>query len=234
MKTSKRFLAALKTVDRFKEYSLEDAIKLVKENANAKFDESVEITVNLGVDPKRADQMVRGTVVLPNGQGKTIRVLVLCKPEREEEARKAGADHVGLDEYVEKIKAGWSDVDVIMATPDVMSEVGKLGKLLGPKGLMPNPKAGTVTFNLANAVKEVKAGRVEFRVDKYGILHLSIGKSSFEAPKLKENIEEFMRTVVRMKPPAAKGQYVRGITISSTMGPGVKVDKSVMLTELKG
>jgi large subunit ribosomal protein L1 len=234
MKTSKRFLAALKTVDRFKEYSLEDAIKLVKQNANAKFDESVEITVNLGVDPKRADQMVRGTVVLPNGQGKTIRVLVLCKPEREEEARKAGADHVGLDEYVEKIKAGWSDVDVIMATPDVMSEVGKLGKLLGPKGLMPNPKAGTVTFNLANAVKEVKAGRVEFRVDKYGILHLSIGKSSFEAPKLKENIEEFMRTVVRMKPPAAKGQYVRGITISSTMGPGVKVDKSVMLTELKG
>ena len=234
MKSSKRFLAALKNVDRFKEYSLEDAIKLVKDNANAKFDESVEITVNLGVDPKRADQMVRGTVVLPNGQGKTIRVLVLCKPEREEEASKAGADFVGLEEYVEKIKSGWSDVDVIIATPDVMSEVGKLGKLLGPKGLMPNPKAGTVTFNLATAVKEVKAGRVEFRVDKYGILHLAIGKSSFDAPKLKENIEEFMRTVVRMKPPAAKGQYVRGITISSSMGPGVKVDKSGMLAELKG
>jgi large subunit ribosomal protein L1 len=234
MKTSKRFLAALQKVDRFKEYSLEDAIKLVKENANAKFDESVEITVNLGVDPKRADQMIRGTVVLPNGQGKTIRVLVLCKPEREEEARKAGADHVGLEEYVEKIKSGWSDVDVIMATPDVMSEVGKLGKLLGPKGLMPNPKAGTVTFNLANAVKEIKAGRVEFRVDKYGILHLAIGKSSFDAPKLKENIEEFMRTVVRMKPPAAKGQYIRGITLSSTMGPGVKIDRSGMLTEMKG
>jgi len=234
MKSSKRFSAALKKVDRLKEYPLQEAIKIVKENANAKFDESVDIAVNLGVDPKRADQMIRGTVVLPNGQGKSIRVLVLCKPDREEEAKKAGADYVGLEEYVEKLKSGWSDIDVIMATPDVMSEVGKLGKVLGPKGLMPNPKAGTVTFNLAQAVKEVKAGRVEFRVDKYGILHLGVGKSSFEAPKLQENIEEFVRTIVRMKPSASKGQYIRGITISSTMGPGVKVDKSDLMTVLKG
>jgi len=234
MKSSKRYLAAFEKVDRFREYPLPEAIKIVKENANAKFDESVDIAVNLSVDPKRADQMIRGTVVLPNGQGKSIRVLALCKPDREDEAKKAGADYVGLEEYVEKLKSGWSDIDVIMATPDVMSEVGKLGKILGPKGLMPNPKAGTVTFNLAQAVKEVKAGRVEFRVDKYGILHLAVGKSSFDAPKLQENIEEFMRTVVRMKPPAAKGQYIRGITISSTMGPGVKVDRSDLLTLLKG
>jgi large subunit ribosomal protein L1 len=234
MKSSKRFMEALKKVDRLKEYPIDQAVKLVKENANAKFDESVEITVNLGVDPKRADQMIRGTVVLPNGLGKTIRVLVLCKPDRQEEAQKAGADFVGLEEYVEKIKSGWADVDVMIATPDVMSDVGKLGKLLGPKGLMPNPKAGTVTFNLAAAVKEVKAGRVEFRVDKYGILHLAIGKSSFDALKLQENIEEFMRTVIRMKPPAAKGQYIKGITLSSTMGPGVKIDKSALLTVLKG
>jgi large subunit ribosomal protein L1 len=233
MKSGKRYSEALKQVDRFREYPLQEAIELLKKNSTAKFDESVEISVNLGVDPKRADQMVRGTVVLPNGQGKTIRVLVLCKPEREEGATKAGADYVGLEEYVEKIKSGWSDVDVIIATPDVMSEVGKLGKILGPKGLMPNPKAGTVTFSLGEAIKEIKAGRVEFRVDKYGILHLVVGKSSFEAGQLQENVEEFMRTVVRMKPPAAKGQYVKGVTLSSTMGPGVKVDRSGLLASIK-
>ena len=234
MKSSKRYSDALKQVDRFKEYSIQEAIKLVKDNANAKFDETIEISVNLGVDPKRADQMVRGTVVLPNGQGKTIRVLVLCKPDREEEANKAGADFVGLEEFIEKIKSGWADVDVIIATPDVMSDVGKLGKILGPKGLMPNPKAGTVTFSLAEAIKEIKAGRVEFRVDKYGILHLAIGKSSFESTNLQENIEEFLRTLVRMRPAAAKGQYVKGITLSSTMGPGVKVERSGLLAALKG
>lgn len=234
MKSSKRYSDALKQVDRFKEYSIQEAIKLVKDNANAKFDETIEISVNLGVDPKRADQMVRGTVVLPNGQGKTIRVLVLCKPDREEEANKAGADFVGLEEFIEKIKSGWADVDVIIATPDVMSDVGKLGKILGPKGLMPNPKAGTVTFSLAEAIKEIKAGRVEFRVDKYGILHLAIGKSSFDSSNLQENIEEFLRTLVRMRPAAAKGQYVKGITLSSTMGPGVKVEKSGLLAALKG
>jgi large subunit ribosomal protein L1 len=234
MKSSKRYSDALKQVDRFKEYPIQEAIKIVKGNATAKFDETIEISVNLGVDPKRADQMVRGTVVLPNGQGKTIRVLVLCKPDREEEASKAGADYVGLEEFIEKIKSGWADVDVIIATPDVMSDVGKLGKILGPKGLMPNPKAGTVTFNLADAVKEIKAGRVEFRVDKYGILHLAIGKSSFEPSSLQENIEEFMRILIRMRPVAAKGQYVKGITLSSTMGPGVKVEKSGLLAALKG
>lgn len=234
MKSSKRYTDALKQVDRFKEYPIQEAIKLVKGNANAKFDETIEISVNLGVDPKRADQMIRGTVVLPNGQGKTIRVLVLCKPDREEEVKKAGVDFVGLEEFIEKIKSGWADVDVIIATPDVMSDVGKLGKILGPKGLMPNPKAGTVTFSLAEAVKEIKAGRVEFRVDKYGILHLAIGKSSFEPTSLQENIEEFLRTLVRMKPAAAKGQYIKGITLSSTMGPGVKVDKSGVLAALKG
>ena len=233
MKSSKRYLAALKEVDRFKEYPIGEAVNLVKTNAKAKFDESVEISVNLGVDPKRADQMVRGTVVLPNGQGKTIRVLVLCKPDRAGEAEEAGADYTGLDEYVEKIQSGWAEVDVIIATPDVMSVVGKLGKILGPRGLMPNPKAGTVTFELADAIKQVKTGRVEFRVDKYGILHLVVGKSSFEGAKLQENIEEFIRTVVRMKPAAAKGQYVKGITLSSTMGPGVKVDKAGILAAVK-
>lgn len=233
MKSGKRYLAALKEVDRFKEYPVGEAIELVKKNANAKFDETVEISVNLGVDPKRADQMVRGTVVLPNGQGKTIRVLVLCKPDRVGEAEEAGADYAGLDDYVEKIQSGWAEVDVIIATPDVMSVVGKLGKILGPRGLMPNPKVGTVTFELADAIKQVKAGRVEFRVDKYGILHLVVGKSSFEGAKLRENIEEFIRTVVRMKPAAAKGQYVKGITLSSTMGPGVKVDKSEVLAAVK-
>ena len=234
MNRGKRYSAAVKQVDRLKEYSLAEAIHTVKINATAKFDESVEIAVNLGVDPKRADQMIRGTVVLPHGRGKTVRVLVLCKPEREEEANKAGADHAGLADYVEKIKEGWADIDVIIATPDVMSDVGKLGKILGPKGLMPNPKAGTVTFNVGDAVKEVKAGRVEFRVDKNGILHLSVGKSSFEEKKLQENIEEFMRTVIRMRPTAAKGQYIKGITLSSTMGPGVKVDKSEILAVTKG
>jgi large subunit ribosomal protein L1 len=233
MHRGKRYTAAVKQVDKVKEYSLAEAVHTVKINATAKFDESVEIAVNLGVDPKRADQMIRGTVVLPHGRGKTVRVLVMCKPEREEEATKAGADYAGLADYVEKIKEGWADIDVIIATPDVMSEVGKLGKVLGPKGLMPNPKAGTVTFNVGDAVKEVKAGRVEFRVDKNGILHLSIGKASFEEKKLQENIEEFMRTVIRMKPTAAKGQYIKGITISSTMGPGVKVDKNEIQAIMK-
>ncbi|MDZ7272073.1 MAG: 50S ribosomal protein L1 [candidate division KSB1 bacterium] len=233
MKRSKRFREAVSKRDPSKQYTLAEAVKLVKEAATAKFDETVEISVRLGVDPRHADQMVRGSVTLPHGLGKTKRVLVLTKGDKEKEALEAGADYVGLDEYLEKIQAGWLEFDAVVATPDVMSQVGKLGKILGPRGLMPNPKSGTVTFNVAEAVREIKAGKVDFRVDKYGILHVPLGKASFPAEKLAENVKAFMEAVVRLKPPTAKGQYVRSVTLSSTMGPGIKVDRSALLDEVR-
>lgn len=228
MKQSKRFKAAIGKVDLKKLHTVEEAVTRVKEAASAKFNEAVDIAVRLGVDPKKADQAIRGTVALPHGIGKEVRVLVLAKPPRDEEAKAAGADHAGLAEYVQKIQAGWTDIDVIIATPDVMGEVGKLGKILGPRGLMPNPKSGTVTQEVGKAVKEVKAGKIEFRVDKAGIVHATVGKANFEAQKLVENINAFLATVVRLKPATAKGQYVRTISISSTMGPGVKIDRSIL------
>lgn len=230
MRHGKRYRALLTRYDRSKHYSIEEAIEKVKAMATAKFNESVDIAVRLGVDPKKADQLVRGTVSLPHGIGKEVRVLVLAKPSKDEEAKSAGADYAGFTEYIEKIKQGWADVDVIIATPDVMGEVGKLGKILGPRGLMPNPKSGTVTLEVAKAVKEVKAGKIEFRVDKGGIIHATIGKAQFEKEKLLENIQAFLSTVLRLKPATAKGQYVKSITISSTMGPGVRIDRNVVTT----
>jgi large subunit ribosomal protein L1 len=226
MRDSKRFKAAASKVDAGKLYTIEEAVTRVKEAATAKFVESVDIAVALGVDPKKADQAIRGTVALPHGIGKQVRVLVLARPPRDEEARAAGADHYGLADYIQKIQGGWSDIDVIIATPDVMGEVGKLGKILGPRGLMPNPKSGTVTNDVAKAVTEVKAGKIEFRVDKAGIVHASVGKANFDTPKLVDNIHAFLTTVVRLKPPTAKGTYIKSISISSTMGPGVHVDRA--------
>lgn len=226
MKThSKRFKAAA-TVVETRAYTIAEAVKKVKETATAKFAESVDIAVRLGVDPKKADQAVRGTVALPHGIGKEVRVLVIAKPPKDEEARSAGADHVGFTDYIEKIKGGWTDVDVIVATPDSMGELGKLGKILGPRGLMPNPKSGTVTLDVGKAVKEVKAGKIEFRVDKAGILHATIGKSSFEADKLADNVHSFLNTVVRLKPASAKGTYIKSVYLSSTMGPSVEIDRN--------
>jgi len=225
MKQSKRFRAAVEKVDRKKEYTIDDAVAKVKASATAKFVESVDIAVRLGVDPKKADQAVRGTVSLPHGIGRTVRVLVLAKPPRDEEAKAAGADHAGFTDYIQKIQGGWADIDVIVATPDVMGEVGKLGKILGPRGLMPNPKSGTVTMDVGKAVKEVKAGKIEFRVDKAGILHATVGKASFEVKQLSENIHAFLNTVVRLRPATAKGAYIKSIALSSTMGPGVMIDR---------
>jgi len=228
MKAGKRFRAGQAKVDKKKLYSIEEAVALVKEAATAKFNESVDIAVRLGVDPKKADQAVRGTVSLPHGIGKEVRVLVMAKPPKDTEAKAAGADHAGLQEYVEKIQGGWADIDVIIATPDVMVEVGKLGKILGPRGLMPNPKSGTVTPDVATAVKEVKAGKIEFRVDKAGVVHTTVGKANFEKEKLAENVKAFLATIGRLKPATAKGQYVKSIAISSTMGPGVHIDRAVV------
>ncbi len=225
MQFSKRFKALAKKIEP-KAYTVEEAVAKVKETATAKFTESVDIAVRLGVDPKKADQAVRGTVALPHGIGREVRVLVLARPPRDEEAKAAGADHAGLAEYVAKIQGGWADIDVIIATPDVMGEVGKLGKILGPRGLMPNPKSGTVTADVAKAVKEVKAGKIEFRVDKAGILHSSVGKASFEQKQLVENIHAFVAAVMRLKPATAKGTYVKSIHLSSTMGPGVEIDRA--------
>jgi large subunit ribosomal protein L1 len=225
MKTSKRLKALSSKIDAAKEYTIDEAVARVKETATAKFVESVDIAVRLGVDPKKADQAVRGTVALPHGIGREVRVLVLAKPPKDEEAKAAGADHAGLAEYVLKIQGGWADIDVIIATPDVMGEVGKLGKILGPRGLMPNPKSGTVTPDVAKAVKEVKAGKIEFRVDKAGILHASVGKASFEAKQLADNIHAFLNVVARLRPATAKGTYIRSIALSSTMGPGVMIDR---------
>lgn len=223
---SKRFKAASAKVDKAKQYTIEEAIAKVKECATAKFVESVDIAVRLGVDPKKADQAIRGTVALPHGIGKEVRVLVLAKHPKDEEGKAAGADHAGFADYIQKIQGGWADVDVIIATPDVMGEVGKLGKVLGPRGLMPNPKSGTVTMEIAKAVKEVKAGKIEFRVDKAGIVHASIGKANFEVRQLADNAHAFLNTIVRLKPPSAKGTYVKSIALSSTMGPGVMVDRN--------
>ncbi len=230
MERSKRYTAASKKMEAAKQHTIEEAVEKIKEMASAKFVESVDIAVRLGVDPKKADQAVRGTVALPHGIGKEVRVLVLTKPPKDEEAKAAGADHAGFTDYIQKIQQGWSDIDVIIATPDVMGEVGKLGKVLGPRGLMPNPKSGTVTADVAKAVKEVKAGKIEFRVDKAGILHASVGKSNFEKLMLVENINAFLATVIRLKPSSAKGQYIRSIALSSTMGPGVHIDRNVLGT----
>ncbi len=228
MKFSKRFKAVAQKIED-KPYSVEEAVAKVKECATAKFTESVDIAVRLGVDPKKADQAVRGTVALPHGIGREVRVLVMARPPRDEEAKAAGADHAGLAEYVAKIQAGWADIDVIIATPDVMGEVGKLGKILGPRGLMPNPKSGTVTADVAKAVKEVKAGKIEFRVDKAGILHACVGKANFESQQLAENIHAFVAAVIRLKPATAKGTYVKSIHLSSTMGPGVEIDRTAAM-----
>ncbi|MDH3198966.1 MAG: 50S ribosomal protein L1 [Candidatus Krumholzibacteria bacterium] len=219
----KRFRAAAATIEARRPYAARDALERVRTAATAKFDESVDVAVRLGVDPKHADQIVRGTVSLPHGTGKTVRVLVIATGDKVQEATAAGADYVGV-EYVQKIKEGWLDTDVIVATPDVMGQLGPLGKILGPRGLMPNPKAGTVTMDVGRAVKELKAGKIEFRVDKAGIVHAAIGKKSFAVDSLADNLHAFMEAVLRAKPSAAKGTYVRSVTVSSTMGPGVRVD----------
>ena len=211
-------------VEEGREYRVYEACALGKETSYTKFDATVEISVRLGVDPRKANQMVRGVVTLPHGTGKETRVLVLCTPDKEEEARNAGADFVGLDEYIEKIKAGWTDVDVIICTPSVMGKIGPIGRILGPRGLMPNPKTGTVTMEVGNAVKEVKAGKIDFKVDKQGIVHAGIGKVSFSASQLAENAPEFLNTVIKLKPQALKGTYVKSVFLSSTMGPGICVD----------
>ncbi|MBI4429105.1 MAG: 50S ribosomal protein L1 [Ignavibacteriales bacterium] len=224
-KRSKRYSAVSKKIEK-KNYSISQAVEKVKETATAKFSESVDIAVRLGVDPKKADQAIRGTVALPHGIGKAVRVLVIAKPPKDEEAKEAGADHVGFKDYLEKIQQGWADVDIIIATPDVMADLGKLGKILGPRGLMPNPKSGTVTMEIGKSVKEVKAGKIEFRVDKDGIVHSSIGKANFEPQKLVDNIHAFLNTIVRLKPATAKGQYVKSIALSTTMGPGVRIDRN--------
>ena len=221
--TGKKFREAVAKVDRAREYTVEEAVSLVKSAAFAKFDETVDVAVRLGVDPRHADQVVRGTVVLPHGTGKPVRVLVIAQGDRAREAEAAGADFVGV-EYIQKLKDGWLDTDVIVATPDVMGQLGTLGRVLGPRGLMPNPKAGTVTLDVAKAVREIKAGKIEFRVDKTGNVHAPVGKVSFSGDQLQENVRAFMDTIVRAKPAAAKGTYVRSATLSSTMGPGVRLE----------
>ncbi len=225
MIASKRNKEIVKSFDKSKEYSISEAIKILKNNSKVKFNESFDCAIRLGVDPRHADQMIRGTVSLPNGTGKQVRVLVIAKGSKAQDALDAGADYAGFEEYLEKIKTGWAEVDVIVATPDSMGELGKLGKVLGPKGLMPNPKSGTVTMDVATAVKEVKAGKIEFRVEKAGIVHASLGKLNFENEKLAENVRAFLNTIVKLKPSSAKGQYVKSLYLTSTMGPGLKVSK---------
>ena len=227
-KLTKNRKTALAKVEADKVYKLSEAAALLKEITFTKFDASVDVDVRLGVDPRKANQMVRGVVTLPHGTGKQVRVLVLCTPDKENEAKEAGADYVGLDEYVEKIKGGWTDVDVIITTPNVMAKVGALGRILGPRGLMPNPKTGTVTMEVGKAVQEVKAGKIDFKVDKFGIVHTSIGKVSFTADQIVDNAKEFLQTINKLKPSAAKGTYVLSIYLSSTMSPGLQIDpKSV-------
>ncbi len=223
-KLTKNKKEALAKFDRNAVYTLPEAADMVKKITFTKFDASVDLDIRLGVDPRKANQMVRGVVALPHGTGKTVRVLALCGPDKEDEAKEAGADYVGLDEYVEKIKGGWTDVDVVITTPNVMPKVGALGRILGPRGLMPNPKAGTVTMDIGKAVKDIKAGKIDFKVDKFGIIHAAIGKVSFDNEKLVENAKELIQTIMRLKPAAAKGTYVKSIYMSSTMSPGLQVE----------
>ena len=223
-KLTKNRKLALEKLDKDKQYTLTEAAKIVKEISTTKFDASLDLNVRLGVDPRKANQMVRGVVTLPHGTGKDKIVLALCTPDKEDEAKAAGADYVGLDEYIEKIEKGWTDIDVIITMPPVMAKLGKLGRVLGPRGLMPNPKSGTVTMEIGKAVEEVKKGKIDFKVDKYGIIHTSVGKVSFEEPKIVENVREFIQTIIKLKPAAAKGTYIRSLYLSSTMSPGIRLD----------
>lgn len=227
-KLTKNQKIAVEKVDSQKQYKLTEACKLVKDMTFTKFDASVDLAVRLGVDPRKANQMVRGVVTLPHGTGKVTRVLVLCTPDKEAEAKAAGADFVGLDDFIEKIKGGWTDIDVIICTPSVMGKIGPIGRILGPRGLMPNPKTGTVTMEIGNAVKEVKAGKIDFKVDKTGIVHASIGKSSFEAQALADNAQELLNTIVKLKPQTLKGTYIKSIYLSSTMSPSVNIDSKTI------
>jgi len=227
-KKGKKYTEVAKLVDINKEYSLEEACELIKKTSITKFDSSVDVDIRLGVDPRHADQMVRGTVSLPHGTGKNVRVLALVNPSKQDEAREAGADFVGLDDFMEKIEGGWTDIDVIVATPDVMGNLGKLGKVLGPRGLMPNPKSGTVTMDVANAIKDVKAGKIDFRVDKFGILHTGVAKVSFSSDAIRDNVSAFLQTVVKLKPSSAKGTYVKSVFISTTMGPSIQLSRTTL------
>ncbi len=227
-KLTKKRKSALEKIEQGKLYPLAEAVALVKEISNTKFDSSVDLDVRLGVDPRKANQMVRGIVTLPHGTGKQTKVLVLCTPDKEAEANEAGADYVGLDDYIEKIEKGWTDIDVIITMPPVMAKLGKLGRILGPRGLMPNPKSGTVTMDIGKAVKEVKMGKIDFKVDKHGIIHSSIGKATFDAQQLADNAHEFISTIIKLKPTAAKGTYIRSIYMSSTMSPGIKLDSKAI------
>ncbi len=229
-KLTKKHKEALAKFESDREYSLKEAIEIVKNITYTKFDASVDLSVRLNVDPRKANQMVRGSVTLPHGTGKSIRVLVLCTPDKEEEAKAAGADHVGLDDYVQKIKDGWTDIDVVITMPSVMAKVGALGRILGPRGLMPNPKTGTVTMEVGKAVEAAKAGKIDFKVDKYGIIHAGIGKVSFEPNEIQDNALELISTIIRLKPAAAKGTYIQSINMSSTMSPAVKIEEKSVTT----
>ena len=224
-KLTKKQKEALSKYDQSQEYSLAEASSIVKDITLTKFDASVDLDIRLGVDPRKADQMIRGVVALPHGTGKEVKVLVLCTPDKEAEAKEAGADYVGLDDYIAKIEGGWTDIDVIITMPNVMAKVGRLGRVLGPRGLMPNPKSGTVTLDVAKAVKEVKAGKIDFKVDKFGIIHANIGKASFSPEKIQENASELLQTISRLKPSSSKGTYFKSIHLSSTMSPGIAIDK---------
>lgn len=232
MHRGKRYKAAAETIDRQKLYDLPEAVARVKQSCTAKFDETIELSAKLGVDPRHADQQVRGTVVLPHGTGKEVKVLVIARGEKEKEAQTAGADFVGADEFIPKLQEGWFGVDVIIATPDLMGEVGKLGRLLGPRGLMPNPKSGTVTFDVAKAVKDVKAGKIEYRVDKGANLHIPVGKRSFDEEKLAENVRVLLQEILRAKPAASKGRYITSLSLSPTMGPSVRLDSQAIINSL--
>jgi large subunit ribosomal protein L1 len=230
-KSTKNRKENLAKIDKEKAYLLEEAAQLVKDVTTTKFDASIDIAVRLAVDPKNAGQMVRGTAKLPHGTGKDLKVLAMCPPEKEQEAKDAGADFVGLDEYIKKINDGWTDVDVIVTMPSVMGKLGALGKVLGPRGLMPNPKSGTVTQEIGKAIEEVKKGKIDFKVDKYGIIHAMVGKSSFESDKIRDNVNEVLQTIVKLKPSSAKGTYIKSITISSSMSPGIKIDTKSYVAE---
>jgi large subunit ribosomal protein L1 len=233
MKRGKKYREVAAKIDRTKLYVLEEAVPLLKQSAIAKFDETIELSANLGVDPRHADQQVRGTVVLPHGTGKAVRVLILARGEKEKEGMEAGADYVGADEYIPKLREGWMDVDVIIATPDLMGEVGKLGRILGPKGLMPNPKSGTVTFDVAKAVKDVKAGKIEYRVDKGSNIHVPVGKMSFSQEKILENVRVLVTELLRAKPSGSKGKYMKSISLSPTMGPSIRLDAQQLVSAIR-